>query len=94
MAEKINNTINSYLGGIQQTAGEKLGNSALAESGAALKARANATHNVTDANNQAQAAKRTAEGHSQEKTGSSTGDFGTQAQGIANQVLGDLQRKV
>ncbi|KAF9356038.1 hypothetical protein BGX26_005801 [Mortierella sp. AD094] len=94
MSETLSNTINSYIGDLQQTVGEKLGNPEMAAGGAAVKSQANAAQRATDAQNQSQAWGHTVEGRAQQKVGSLTGDTTMQAKGTANQVLGDVQRKI
>ncbi|KAF9388858.1 hypothetical protein BGX21_000229 [Mortierella sp. AD011] len=93
MSEKLSNTINSYVGDLQQTAGEKLGDPEMVAAGAARKSQANEAQRVADAQNQSDAWGRSVLGQAQQKVGDMTGDTTMKYKGIANQTLSDAQRK-
>ncbi|KAG0378631.1 hypothetical protein BGX24_003245 [Mortierella sp. AD032] len=94
MTDRISNTANSYIGGAKQTIGETIGNNNLAASGAQQKAQADATQKAADAKTHAEGLGHKLQGSVQQNVGSLTGNTDMQARGIANEVRGDMERKV
>ncbi|KAF9141018.1 hypothetical protein BG015_001425 [Linnemannia schmuckeri] len=94
MTERISNTANSYLGGAKQTIGETIGNPDLAASGAAQKSQADAAQKAVDAKTHAEGIGHKVQGEVQQNVGSLTGNTSMEARGHANEVRGDLERKV
>ncbi|KAF8932507.1 hypothetical protein BGZ58_007020 [Dissophora ornata] len=94
ITEKITNTANSYIGGAKQTVGETLGYPDLAASGAQQKAEADAAAATATAKSHADGAGHQIQGQVQQAVGSLTGDSSLEARGHANEVRGDMERKV
>ncbi|KAI1305594.1 hypothetical protein EDD11_004885 [Mortierella claussenii] len=94
VTNRISNTANSYIGGAKQTLGETIGNSNLAATGAEQKAKADAAQAAADAKTHAEGAGHQIQGKVQQTVGSITGNTSQQARGHANEVQGDLERKV
>ncbi|KAF9578438.1 hypothetical protein BGW38_005752 [Lunasporangiospora selenospora] len=94
MAERLQNTANSYIGGAKQSLGETLGNERMAAEGAAQKTQADTAQKVADAKTHAEGVGNKIQGKAQQTVGSITGDTSMQAKGHANEALGDAQRTV
>ncbi|KAK3835251.1 MAG: hypothetical protein JOS17DRAFT_736618 [Linnemannia elongata] len=94
MTDRISNTVNSTLGGAKQTIGENIGNPDLAASGAAQKSQADAAQKAADAKTHAEGIGHKVQGEIQQNVGSLTGNTSMEARGHANEVRGDLERKV
>ncbi|KAH7049815.1 hypothetical protein BKA57DRAFT_461296 [Linnemannia elongata] len=94
MTDRISNTANSYIGGAKQTIGETIGNNNLAASGAQQKAQADAAQKAADAKTHAEGVGHKVQGEVQQNVGSLTGNTSMEARGHANEVRGDLERKV
>ncbi|KAG0058905.1 hypothetical protein BGZ90_004706 [Linnemannia elongata] len=94
MTDRITNTLNSTLGGAKQTIGETIGNPDLAASGAAQKSQADAAQKAADAKTHAEGIGHKVQGEVQQNVGSLTGNTSMEARGHANEVRGDLERKV
>lgn len=94
MTERIQNTANSYIGGAKQTVGETLGYSDLAANGASQKAQADAAQAAADAKTHAEGVGHKVQGNVQQTVGSATGNTSMEARGHANEVKGDIERKV
>ncbi|KAH7049788.1 hypothetical protein BKA57DRAFT_461231 [Linnemannia elongata] len=94
MTDRISNTFNSTVGGAKQTIGETIGNNNLAASGAQQKAQADAAQKAADAKTHAEGVGHKVQGEIQQNVGSLTGNTSMEARGHANEVRGDLERKV
>ncbi|KAF9083669.1 hypothetical protein BGX29_002968 [Mortierella sp. GBA35] len=94
VSEKVSNTANSYMGGAKQSIGETIGNNNLAASGAQQKAQAEAAKKAAEAKVHSQGVGHKIQGEIQQNVGSLTGDTSMEARGHANEVRGDLERKV
>ncbi|KAG0065939.1 hypothetical protein BGZ89_007772 [Linnemannia elongata] len=94
MTDRISNTFNSTVGGAKQTIGETIGNNNLAASGAQQKAQADAAQKAADAKTNAEGVGHKVQGNIQQNVGSLTGNTSMEARGHANEVRGDLERKV
>ncbi|OAQ33154.1 hypothetical protein K457DRAFT_254557 [Linnemannia elongata AG-77] len=94
MTDRISNTLNSTLGGAKQTIGETIGNPDLAASGAAQKSQADAAQKAADAKTHAEGIGHKVQGEVQQNVGSLTGNTSMEARGHANEVRGELERKV
>ncbi|KAF9334119.1 hypothetical protein BGZ91_010988 [Linnemannia elongata] len=94
MTDRISYTLNSTLGGAKQTIGETIGNPDLAASGAAQKSQADAAQKAADAKTHAEGIGHKVQGEVQQNVGSLTGNTSMEARGHANEVRGDLERKV
>ncbi|KAF9098569.1 hypothetical protein BGX29_005026 [Mortierella sp. GBA35] len=92
--EKFSNTISSYWGGAKQTLGQKLGSPDMVASGVAQKTQADEALRNIKAKTHAQGHGHNVEGQAQKKVGSLTGDKTMQAQGEANDAIGNVQRNV
>ncbi|KAG0309324.1 hypothetical protein BGZ98_003439 [Dissophora globulifera] len=93
-SSKMSNTMNSYVGGAKQTIGETIGNQNLAASGAQQKAQADAAQAAADARTHAEGVGHKIEGQTQQTVGSMTGNTSMEARGHANEIKGDMERKV
>ncbi|KAG0361837.1 hypothetical protein BGZ54_008910 [Gamsiella multidivaricata] len=94
VTDKIANTANSYIGGAKQTVGETLGYPDLAASGAEQKSRADAAAAAATAQAHVEGAGHQVQGQLQQTVGSVTGDTSLEARGHANEVRGDIERRV
>ncbi|KAF9394318.1 hypothetical protein CPC16_011712 [Podila verticillata] len=91
---RLQNTANSTIGGLKQSLGNATGNSDLAATGAAQKARADTAQQAADAKTHAEGLSNKIKGQAQQAAGSVTNDHSLQAQGHANQAKGNVQRNV
>ncbi|KAF9128475.1 hypothetical protein BG015_004332 [Linnemannia schmuckeri] len=94
MTDRLSNTYNSTVGGAKQTIGETIGNNSLAASGAQQKAQADAAQKAADAKTHTEGIGHKVQGNIQQNVGSLTGNTSMEARGHANEVRGDLERKV
>ncbi|KAG0266127.1 hypothetical protein BGZ95_003104 [Linnemannia exigua] len=94
MTDRLANTTNAYIGAAKQAIGNTIGNPTLAASGAQQQSQAESAQKAADAKTHAQGAGHKVEGQVQQNVGALTGNAAMEARGNANEVRGDLERKV
>ncbi|KAG0282705.1 hypothetical protein BGZ96_000204, partial [Linnemannia gamsii] len=94
MTDRLANTTNAYIGAAKQAIGNTFGNPTLASSGAQQQSRAESAQKAADAKTHAQGAGHKVEGQVQQNVGALTGNAAMESRGNANEVRGDLERKV
>ncbi|KAF9913841.1 hypothetical protein BX616_009470 [Lobosporangium transversale] len=94
ITDRVSHGLYSGIGDIKKATGEAIGNPDLASSGASQKAQADAAQADGYSKTHAEGAGHKVQGRVQQTVGSITGDHDPQTRGHANELQGDLERKV